>query len=193
MNNIEKTVLKKYYDKAFAEDEATALARTTNVYNKYIRPNMFNVEKNKVIARSAFLNADYMFDAIVSSNSINYDGLSIDDSVLQNIPIHSDGDYDHIGLKTGKFNYKGLFKLVKSVYENGKVFLRFILNKNHSEYDSFSKKINNTDSDIKLSAELIGAEVQDNKVINAKEMGWTVLIEDEPANNDATVYARKKK
>jgi hypothetical protein len=192
LSKTDKKILLKAFDSAktnYSNTEAFGIA-----YDIIKHSNDVNVSPVPIIARSdLFLSPDYYYDAVLSSTSINVDGLIADDKLLQSTPITQDGDYDHIGLKTGNFIYKGLFKLIKSVYKDGKLYLRFIPNKLHSMYNEFKEMISNNNSEIGLSAEFIGAVKEDNKIVKAESIDWSVLIKDKPANNDAKVFAKKKR
>lgn len=176
-------VFNKAYEKYKDEKKAFAIA--------YGAVNHSNVTKHKVISRSQNIDADFFFDAILSSTSVNYDGLSISDEVLKSISISNLGDYNHKSIKTNNSSLKGLFKAVKAVYDQGKIFIRFVANKFHENYHEIEQYVEN-EYELDMSAEIIDPVIENNTVVGAKQLGWTVLINEEPANSDSKVYLKHK-
>ncbi|NCD06374.1 MAG: hypothetical protein EOL97_09660 [Spirochaetia bacterium] len=193
-----KKIFISAFNKANAKyDEETSFKLAWNAVKKVYtkkNDNWVAVKKKKVVARSSyFLSPNYYYDAVLGTNELHYDNKRVSEDLLKNGKIDNLGDFNHYGVDSGDFKYKGIFKLVKQVYEDGKLYLRFTLDRNHSSYNDFITKIEDTDSELKLSAEYINAVEKDNVIVSADEIGWTVLLDNEmkPADYGAGVFTYK--
>ena len=191
-----KKVFISSFNKAYithTEQESFKIAWSA-VKQKYKKTNnnWVEVKKNKVIARSShFLSPNFYYDAILGTTEIHYDNKKVSDKLLETIVLDKNGDFNHYGYNNSDFGYKGVFKLVKQVYEDGKLYMRFMLDTKHKRYNELIKQLENTDSEIKLSAEYVNPVIENDEILSAEKVGWSVLINEEPADSNAGVFAIK--
>jgi len=183
---------KKVFLKAFntaskkhSEDRAFKIAWSAvkKVYtkkgNKWVRRS--SVKVKSVVSRNGWFGRRYYFDTAIASNITAEDGLIATDSLLENISktgkIDFNGDLEHAKLE-GNEAYNGLFKLIKHVYSDGKLFGRFQVDRTHPKYKWFINKYAN--KKIGVSAEFYNPTQQGNKIIDCDRLGWTIT--DDPVD-----------
>ncbi len=147
-----------------------------------------NVELNTVILKEGGLfNKQHFFNATLSSSNIDDQGQYVDEKLLKTLSsknlIDSMGDIFHLAAK-GVVSWKGLFKKTEHSMEDGKLKLRFTVDKNHEHYNEF-KKLSKTHKFNKLSAEFYNPVLKGPKIVGASGLGWTLL--DNGSNPDAKI------
>jgi cation transport regulator len=185
-----KRIFLKAFDNSFkkyGEEESfkIAWAAVKRIYAKkgetWVKKS--SVKVKSVLGRSGLFGNRYYFDAVISSNQEAEDGLIATDELLEglytNNLVEQYGDVDHLGLE-GNGSTSGMFKLIENKYQSGKMYGRFLVNKSHPKYNWF---INNyKKNDIELSAEFKGYETEGNKIVKCDSLGWTVLMNQNPAD-----------
>lgn len=145
-------------------------------------------DRKEILVRNLNGNKVLYFDAMLA-DIFNDSQYKIDEELLKKLNIDEDGDLDHNSVLNSDFSFKGLFKKIASKVEDGALYLRFMLNKEHKDFDKFVSKIKQKDiNDIKLSAEFYNFKSDGNKILNADGIGWSVLLDEQAGNDYARVY-----
>ena len=148
-----------------------------------------SVKVKSVLGRSGVFGKQYYFDAAISSTDLADDGLTVSESLLKDLSeqgrIDKYGDVDHLGLK-GNHSTNNLFTMTNQRYKDGKLYGRFMIDKSHDQYKWFVS--NYYKENIELSAEFIDYQVSGNEITDCKRLGWTVLLNETPADKNAVAF-----
>ena len=154
--------------------------RFKKVDNKWVIKK--DVETKAVVAKSGFFFPTHYFDAELTGTAEDSDGHRVSDVLLQNLfktnKIQGDGDFEHLKL-FGDKRYSGVYKLIKSEYNDGSLRVKFALDRSHKAYDKLVD-VHKRKKVLGLSAEFYDPVIENDVIVGASGLGWTVT--ERPSN-----------
>lgn len=181
----EKQLLDLYNEIALGHTDAEALDIFTEAINTM---NIKSVNMHEVIARHLYSDKFFYFDALLT-DIFGDSQYNIDQKLLTDIKVDDNGDLNHSSLKNKNFGFKGLFKKIGSKVEDGALYLRFMVNKDHNDFNTFIDSLKDKEiQDLKMSAEFYNAVQEDDKIVSADGIGWSVLIDEQPGNCNVEIF-----
>lgn len=198
-----KKIFLKAYNTAYAQTNneessfeialAVVKKKYTKEKNKWILKSSVSV--NSDVKRSGIFLPNLTFTAVVSSINKDYEGNSVSDILLRNLSnsnlVENHGDFDHL-LFDGFSNYKGAFKKLNHWYDNGKLYLKFLIDKSYDKFNDV-KELFKDKKIAEVSAEFYNPVVVNNKIVNASRLGWSVCRNDSAINPDAKIIKTEKR
>ncbi len=200
LSSTQKKILVKSYDKALSsglnKEDAYDTALFSVGLSEQTKSNSVsqNIDiKTVVIKDGSFFNPQYYFDATLTSNRRDRAGNTVSTNLLKwisdNNRVDGEGDIKHLASRGQDSSYYGLFSLVKQKYEEGKLNIRFAINKTHQRFSEFMKENKKTPFNM-LSAEFYSPSLLGDKIVACNGIGWTLT--DDGNNTDANITGRVK-